>query len=286
MSVALQQTIERPVTVTGYGLHSGQPSRVTLYPRDPDTGILFTVVHHGKEVRIPALFPYVTLGPRSSVLQNGEAFVATVEHFLGACWIVGVDNLEVVVDGGELPAGDGSALHWVCALTEAGIRKQHAPRRVFRLRRVFTVEHQGRYLFAFPARELTVTYILDGTGFGEFLQGAVFQEGENPEILASARTFAFSWEKEELQERNLGRGVRETAILLDASGLGNRTLRSPCEACAHKILDLLGDLMLLGVRVQGGFFGFRSGHALNHEMVRILWEEIGHGHRQDRACGP
>lgn len=278
---SFQRTIERPVALSGYGLHGGKLSRVRLYPGEPCRGILFRVVWHGKEKVIPALFPYATLGPRSSVLQNGEACVATIEHFLGACWVAGIDNLEVVVEGEELPAGDGSALHWMQIFAQAGIQEQRAERRVFCIRRVLTVESGGRYLFAFPASEFRVTYILDGTVFGEFLQGYTFCEGKMSEAIAEARTFAFSWEKEGLEQQGLGRGVRDKALLLDASGLGNRALRLPCEACAHKILDLLGDLMLLGVRIQGGFLGLRSGHALNHEMVKLLWEEMNHGDRQD-----
>ncbi|MEN3183589.1 MAG: UDP-3-O-acyl-N-acetylglucosamine deacetylase [Atribacterota bacterium] len=284
MSVAsFQRTIERSVTLSGYGLHSGKPSRVRLYPGEPCRGILFRVVWHGKEKVIPALFPYAALGPRSSVLQNGEASVATIEHFLGACWVAGIDNLEVVVEGEELPAGDGSALHWMQAFAQAGIREQRAERKVFCIRRVLAVGSGERYLFAFPAPEFRVAYILDGTVLGEFLQGLTLREGEMLGAVAEARTFAFSWEKEELERQGLGRGVRDAALLLDASGLGHRVLRLPCEACAHKILDLLGDLMLLGVRVQGGFLGLRSGHALNHEMVRILWEEVNHGDRQNSS---
>ncbi len=276
---SLQCTIKHPVTVVGQGLHSGKNVRVMLFPGKPDAGILFRVVWCGKEKAIPALFPYAALGLRSSVLQNGEASVATVEHFLGACWIASIDNLEVVVEGEELPAGDGSALHWVQAFHRAGREAQGVQRRIFAVDRIFAVEREGGYLFAFPAPELTLTYVLDGTTLGEFLQGSTFREGETFELLVGARTFAFSWEVEELKQQDLGKGVRDVALLLDPCGLGDRPLRLPCEACAHKVLDLLGDLMLLGVRVQGGFFGFRSGHALNHEMVRLLWEEMNNGNR-------
>lgn len=282
----LQRTIRYPTVVAGLGLHSGKPARVTLCPGEPNTGILFRVFWNGHERVIPALFPYVTLGVRSSVLRDGEVSVATVEHFLGACWVVGIDNLEVVVEGEELPAGDGSALHWIQALQQAGVQEQGVERKTFAIDRIFSVEHNGGYLFAFPAPELVLTYILDGTTSGEFLQGLTLREEGILEVLPGARTFAFSWEGEELKRQGLGKGVWNEAVLLDPSGLGNRPLRLPCEACAHKILDLLGDLMLLGVRVRGGFLGFRSGHALNHRMVRLLWEEMNNGHPQDSTCRP
>lgn len=271
MSV-FQCTIERPVVVEGQGLHSGKSTRTVLRPAGVNQGIFFRVLYKGREKIIPARIPYAAAGCRSSVLQNGEAVVATVEHFLGACWGAGVDNLEVIVDGEELPAGDGSALHWLKALEHAGVKTQGAYRKIFAVGQVFHVGQGASHLFAFPAKSLVLTYVLDCTAKGEFLQGLTFQEGEAKEVILGARTFAFSWEEEELKKNNLGMGVREEAVLLDPLGLGNRSFRSPCEACAHKILDLLGDLMLLGVRVQGGFFGFRSGHALNQEMVRILWE--------------
>ncbi|MCS7241642.1 UDP-3-O-acyl-N-acetylglucosamine deacetylase [Candidatus Caldatribacterium sp.] len=285
--IPLQRTIERSVTLMGYGLHGGRPTRVTLYPGEPCEGICFRIVWQGKEKVIPALFPYAVLGPRCSVLQHGEASVATVEHLLGACWVAGIDNLVVAVEGEELPAGDGSALHWMEAFAEAGIREQQVPRRMFSIPRVFTVASEGKYLFAFPALEFTVAYILDGTLFGEFLQGLTLQEGEMLKTIAEARTFAFFWEGEALKQQGLGMGVRDKALLLDAFGFGGQPFRLPYEACAHKVLDLLGDLMLLGVRVRGGFLGLRSGHALNHEMVRMLWEEMNDGdHRQNSACGP
>lgn len=279
--VASQCTIKHSITLVGRGLHSGRLTQVTLCPGAPHQGILFRVVWRGKEKVIPALFPYAVLGPRSSILQNGEASVATVEHFLGACWMAGIDNLEVIVEGEELPAGDGSALHWMQAFSQAGIQEQGIKRKVLRINRIFTVGSGERYLFAFPALEFTVTYLLDGTALGEFFQGLTLREREFPKVVAGARTFAFFWEQEELEQRGLGMGVRDTALLLNPFGFGNRLLRLPCEACAHKILDLLGDLMLLGARIQGGFLGLRSGHALNHEMVRVLWEEMGNGDRQD-----
>ncbi|MGQ9622839.1 MAG: UDP-3-O-acyl-N-acetylglucosamine deacetylase [Candidatus Caldatribacteriaceae bacterium] len=272
--LAWQRTICQPVVVEGEGLHGGKESRVVLYPAEVNQGIIFRLNRWGRETFIPARVSHAVLGCRSSVLQNDGVTLSTVEHFLGACWGIGVDNLEVVVEGEELPGGDGSALHWWDAFSKAGIQEQDVPRRVFILRRPFHVENGVGHLFAFPAGDLTLTYVLDCTERGEFLQSFTFKEEDSFEAVCSARTFAFTWERDDIERQGLGMGVRESAVLFEPSGVGNRSLRSPYEACAHKILDLLGDLMLLGVRIQGGFLGLRSGHALNQKMVRLLWEEI------------
>jgi len=130
-------------------------------------------------------------------------------------------------------------------------------------------------LFAFPSDAIRVFYLLDGTRAGSFLQGAQFGEGEDFFLLARARTFAFEWEVKNILETNLGLGVRNEALILDAAGKSNRPLRDPQEAALHKILDFLGDLMLLGYRVRGEFVGIRSGHRLNQEMVELLRREVG-----------
>lgn len=269
-----QRTIRQPVVVEGRGLHGGKESRVVLCPAEVDRGIVFRLNWQGKEAIIPARVSHAVLGCRSSVLQNDEITLSTVEHFLGACWGVGVDNLEVVVEGEELPGGDGSALHWWDAFLKAGVQEQDALRKVFVLRRLFHVENGVGHLFAFPAKTLILTYVLDCTERGEFLQSFTFREEDSFEAVCSARTFAFAWERDDIERQSLGMGVREAAVLFEPSGVGNRSLRLPYEACAHKVLDLLGDLMLLGVRIQGGFLGLRSGHALNQKMVRLLWEEV------------
>ncbi len=273
----LQCTIGCSVVVEGQGLHSGKEVRVTLFPGKVNQGIVFRVLCGEREGVVPALFPYAVLGYRSTLLKNGEIVVATVEHLLGACWSIGVDNLEVVVEGEELPGGDGSALLWLQAFERAGIKEQEVPRKTLVIDRVFHVQQGAGHLFAFPAQRFVATYILDCTEKGEFLQGLTFQEGEEPTGILRARTFAFLWEEEKLRKLGLGKGVQDEAVLLDVLGVGNKPFRLPSEACAHKILDLLGDLMLLGKRIQGGFLGLRSGHALNQAMVKLLWEAVKDG---------
>ncbi len=269
-----QKTVLHPVTLEGKGLHTGEQVRMTILPATEDTGIVFRVVQGNRETRIPARIECVTQSSRSTALAKEGVVLQTVEHFLAACWGWGISNVEVLVEGRELPGGDGSALIFFEILASAGIMTQSKPCPAFPVREIVSVGDGARKLFAFPADSFRVFYLLDTAPVGTFLQGAQFWESDDFATLARARTFAFEWEVPDILRANLGFGVREEALVLGAGGGSNHPLRDPQEVVFHKILDLLGDLMLLGFRVRGGFFGVRSGHRLNQQMVELLRREV------------
>lgn len=269
-----QKTIKNPVTLEGKGLHSGQGVRMTLFPAPENSGIVFQVVREKQKVAIPARIEFVVRSPRSTTLVKDGVAIHTVEHFLAACWGWGISNLEVVLEGEELPGGDGSAQLFYEALREAGVVSQNALCSSFSIQKVLVVGDERRKIFAFPAETTQVFYLLDGTQKGFFAQMAKFQEGEDFVSLARARTFALEWEIQGIIENNLGLGVRAGALIIDSWGRSHRPLELPQEAVFHKILDFLGDLMLLGQIVRGGFLGIRSGHELNQEMVKLLQMEV------------
>ncbi|MGQ9473754.1 MAG: UDP-3-O-acyl-N-acetylglucosamine deacetylase [Candidatus Caldatribacteriaceae bacterium] len=274
-----QKTIKKPISLEGKGLHSGQRVRMTLFPAPENSGIFFQVIRKKQKVIIPARIQFAVHSSRSTTLAKDGISIRTVEHFLAACWGWGISNLEVVLEGEELPGGNGSAQLFYEALKEAGVMRQDALCSSFSIQKVLVVGDERRKIFAFPAETTQVFYLLDGTQKGFFAQMAKFQEGENFAFLARARTFALEWEIQVIIENNLGLGVRTEALILDSWGKSHRPLELPQEAVFHKILDFLGDLMLLGQKVQGGFLGIRSGHELNREMVKLLQMEVGkHGH--------
>ncbi|MEN3185158.1 MAG: UDP-3-O-acyl-N-acetylglucosamine deacetylase [Atribacterota bacterium] len=273
-----QKTVATPVTLEGKGLHTGEEVSMTLFPSKEDTGIVFRVIQNSREIWIPARIEYATFGSRSTALANEGVVLRTVEHFLAACWGWGITNLEVWVEGGELPGGDSSALIFFEALARAGMVIQNKLCPVLSLQHVLRVGDTEKGLFAFPAQDTQVFYLLDVTQKGMFLQSVQFREGDDFACLAQARTFAFEWEIAHILEHGLGLGIRSEALVLDPWGRSNHPLRHPQEAAYHKILDFLGDLMLLGVRVQGGFLGIRSGHQLNQRMVELLRKEVKNGY--------
>jgi|YNPMSStandDraft_2_1061718.scaffolds.fasta_scaffold00285_23 UDP-3-O-[3-hydroxymyristoyl] N-acetylglucosamine deacetylase len=270
-----QRTVATAVTLEGRGLHTGKHVCMTIFPAEEDTGIVFRVVQGLRETRIPARIEFITRSSRSTALARDGVTLQTVEHFLAACWGWGISNVDVRVEGTELPGGDGSALIFFEALASAGVVVQGKPHRTVSLKRIFTAGDGKSGLFAFPSDAIRVFYLLDGTREGTFLQSAQFGEGDDFSFLARARTFVFEWEVKDILETNLGLGVRDEALILDRRGKSNHPLRDPQEAAFHKILDFLGDLMLLGCRVQGEFVGIRSGHRLNREMVELLRREVG-----------
>jgi len=275
-----QRTLRAAFELRGVGLHEGHEVSVQVRPARPDAGITFQRGDLPDSDPIPALHSSVGEGERRTVLKRGEAEVHTVEHLLAALLGSQVDNAEVEVTGPELPGLDGSALPWFEAIARAGAVEQKAPRKVFEIERAVSVELDGATLSAFPGtREgLTISYTLDYRGRGLAPQ---FVEVSLPGTdllrdIAPARTFVFAGEVESLRAAGLGQGAStENTIVLDATGAPVAgALRFPDEPARHKMLDLMGDLSLLGAELHGCVVATKSGHKAHHELVRRLVAEM------------
>jgi UDP-3-O-[3-hydroxymyristoyl] N-acetylglucosamine deacetylase len=232
----------------------------------------------GRRVEIPARLECVVATRRATTLARDGASAGTVEHLLAALYGLGVDNLRAELDGPELPALDGSAAPFVELLLRAGVREQAAPRRVLCLRRAVEVREGERWIRAEPAARFAVTCAI------QFAHPAVGRqelsiEGEDPERfadeLAPARTFGFLTEAPDLALASLARGASlASAVLLDARGVLNpEGLRFRDELVRHKVLDLYGDLALLGCRLRAHVRVERGGHRLHHALVAALRAE-------------
>jgi UDP-3-O-[3-hydroxymyristoyl] N-acetylglucosamine deacetylase/3-hydroxyacyl-[acyl-carrier-protein] dehydratase len=268
-----RRTIAREVQVEGTGLHTGATVTATFRPAASGAGLLFRRTDLQGTPVIPARLGSVRETDRRVVLAHGEASVSTVEHVLAACVGLGIDDLSIDVDGPEVPTGDGSARPFVDALHAAGVADQEGSPTRIGVKAPFTVQSGGaRYLIA-PAGVLRLTLTIEWSHAAIGRQSGMFEvEPESFERdLAPARTFGFLTEADALRERGLSRGASESnVIVLSNEGVVGNTLRWPDEFVRHKALDLLGDLALLGGRLEADIVALRPSHAENVRFARAI----------------
>jgi UDP-3-O-[3-hydroxymyristoyl] N-acetylglucosamine deacetylase len=267
-----QYTIAEKVSCTGIGLHSGAPAELTLLPARAGTGIVFVRRDVGRPAEIPARPAFVTSTANATTLGRGGHSVTTVEHLLAAFYALGVDNARVELDGPEVPVMDGSAASFVYLLRSAGLFEQRPRRPELRLRRAIEVSDGSRRIRIQPAPRLEIRYALDYAHpaircqelWLERLDAEIFERE-----IAGARTFGFLRDVRSLWQAGLGRGGSfDNAVLLDDERVANPDgLRWPDEFVRHKVLDLIGDLALLGVAVRGRIDVERGGHSLHQKLV-------------------
>lgn len=279
-----QHTVKEIIRVSGIGLHSGQPVRMTIQPAKANSGIRF-ILENGKErTIIPAFMNRVTDTTLATTIGENGTFISTTEHLLAALAGVGIDNAVINVDGNEIPIMDGSAAPFVHVLNRVGRREQRAGRRVLRLLREVVYREAETEIRILPHDRLKITCEID------FPHPAVRRQSYSVELsprrfmkeIAPARTFGFAHEVEALRERGLALGGSlDNAVVIDRQGVVNREgLRYSDEFVRHKILDLVGDLALLGCPIAGHVIARRAGHrhhvGLLREIVRqpASWELV------------
>lgn len=268
-----QTTLQRPVEVRGVGLHTGVTVGLRLCPAPAYTGIVFCRTDLDR-FEIPARPEHVAHVSYATTLVRRGVMISTVEHVLSALVGCGVDNVLIEIDSLEVPILDGSALPFVEMIEAAGKVILDAPRYYLRVRKVISVEDGNKRLTLSPHRTFTVSGTID---FPHPLIGrqtlTVTLDGLTYwREIAPARTFGFLREVEELRRLGLIRGGSlENAVVLDGEGILNpEGLRFADEFVRHKVLDLIGDLALLGHPVLGRIEAERPGHALNTTAVRKL----------------
>ncbi len=288
-----QTTLQRSVTTVGVGLHTGAQVHLRLSPAPAYTGILFRRMDlDGFEV--PAAPQFVAHTNYATTLVRRGVLVGTVEHLLAAFYGCGVDNAVVELDGLEVPILDGSAAGFVQLIQMAGLIELDAPRQFLRVLKTVEIVEGQRAISMSPANTFSIECAID---FDHPLIGhqcrafSVTRDVFMREI-APARTFGFLQEVESLRRKGLIRGGSlDNAIVLTPEGLLNEDgLRFPDEFVRHKILDLLGDVALLGRPVLGHVRAVRSGHRLHNALVAALlrdpqaWEIVEASERESVAC--
>jgi UDP-3-O-[3-hydroxymyristoyl] N-acetylglucosamine deacetylase len=279
MFVELQHTIRRAVACRGVGLHTGVPVAMALSPAPPDHGVVFRVLPSGTVV--PVRPDSLLNGHYATTIGTGGVQIQTVEHLLAAVRALGIDNLLVEIDAGEVPAMDGSAAPFVALLYSAGREGQAATRRPLWVTDVVRVGDEARWLQISPATELRISYTLDVDHpvVGVQVVSITPTEARFVEELASARTYGFLKDVDLLRRQGLALGGSlDNAVVLGEEGVLNGALRFHDEFVRHKILDLIGDLALLGSPVVGHVVARNAGHALHHQLVRQIAQRTRRAH--------
>jgi UDP-3-O-[3-hydroxymyristoyl] N-acetylglucosamine deacetylase/3-hydroxyacyl-[acyl-carrier-protein] dehydratase len=286
----LQRTIKNEAGLSGRGLFAGDPAQVTFKPAPVDTGIEFVRTDTPERVTIRATPASLAERSRRTSLRKGAVAVETVEHCLAAISALGIDNLTVEVSAPEMPAPDCSSMKYFRTLKEAQIIEQDAEKKEFIISEPVSISHSGASIYALPGDEekgLSITYDLDytgHTGIGRQIFGCRLTPQSFEKNLAPARTFLLEAEAKQFQSRGVGKHLGPRDILvINSDGPIKNSFRFPDECVRHKIVDLIGDLALLGRALQGRIVAYRSGHTLNQMLVKKLYERAEKAERIEKS---
>ncbi len=273
-----QTTISKPVSITGVGLHTGVEVHLTIKPAPANTGYVF-VRTDLDNFEIPASVEYVSHCSYATTLMRRGVVLSTCEHLLSALRGTSVDNCFIELDNIELPILDGSSENWIELLEDAGRKELPEPKRTLRVLKKVRFEENRRKMSIEPSERFEVECTIDFPHPMVKRQKFHFimKNGSYGEEIASARTFGFTHEIEMLRKANLALGGSlENAIVLSPEGMLNEEpLRFQDEFVRHKILDIIGDVALLGIPVNGKIKAERSGHAIHAALMSKLLNTSG-----------
>lgn len=268
----LQRTLKQEVVFEGIGLHTGRYSKVRLKPAQRDTGIVFT--RTDKEIAIKASVGSVIDTAFSTTIGYDGVKIRTVEHILAALSGLGIDNLIVEVTGPEIPILDGSSIELTSIILQGGIAKQGKKRPYIRIIKPMNLIDGNTEIAAFPFNGRRITYRIHFNHqlLGEQILSLDLTEESFVKEIAPARTFGFLKDVEYLRANGYAKGGSfENAIILSRDGILNSSgLRFKDEFVRHKILDLIGDLSLIGLPIYGHVFASKAGHATNLKFLKKL----------------
>jgi len=271
----LQKTIGKAVSLEGVGIHSGKKSHVLLTPASLNTGIVFKPANPKSSTGIVARVDNLVCTRNAITIGRDGYSIQTIEHFMAVFYVLGITNLYVIVDGEELPILDGSSIKILEAVKEAGIVFQEDYSEAFSIPYPIWIEEDGKYLIALPGDGFRITYTIDFSSKSRAIGTQTAHFNVTPEIfeesIAPARTFGFFEDMDDLRSNNLGLGGSlENALIYTRDELLNPNLRFANECVRHKILDLIGDLSLVGFQLRGYFIAHKSGHSMDMEMVKRI----------------
>jgi len=274
----LQKTIKSEARVSGKGMFGGKDAKAVFRPAPAGAGVVFVRTDISEPVRISAVVTNVAERGRRTTLKKGSVSIETIEHCLAATSAMGIDNLIVEVDGPEMPALDCSSAEYFKVLKRTGLVEQPEKRKEFVISEPVGITSGDASIYALPYSDdgLNITYDLDysgHTGIGrQIFSCRVTPEGFEKH-LAPARTFLLEAEAKQFQARGIGAHLSPRDILVISSdGPIKNSFRFPNECARHKIVDLIGDLALVGRAVKGRVVAYKSGHSLNQQLVRKLYE--------------
>ena len=272
-----QRTLRRPVSCSGIGLHSGNKVTLSLKPAPVDYGIRFQRADLGG-LEVPATVLHLGGNRLATGLTREAVSVETVEHLLAALTALGIDNVIVELNSPEVPIMDGSAAPFVyLILNEAGVKRQGAEKKFLKILRPISLSQGDKRIALYPSDHFKVTYSIsfDHPLIRHQSRTMKITDETFVEDIAPARTFGFLKEVEMLRQRGLALGGSlDNAIVLGETGVLNNALRFEDEFVRHKILDVIGDLSLVGYPVIGHLVAHRGGHALHTAFAARILEEV------------
>ncbi len=271
-----ETTIQRSVAVSGVGLHSGVNVSIRILPARAGQGVTF-VRTDLDDFTIPANWRYVAKVSYATSLMRQGVLLSTTEHLLSVLYSMGIDNARVEIDNLEVPILDGSGLPFVKLLENAGVKRLRRRRRVLRIVSPVEVEDKGKRIAILPHDSFRITC---ETNYGHPLAGRQVMElelmpNEYAKSIAPARTFGFAQDLERMRDMGLIRGATlDNAICFNGTGILNPGgLRFPDECCRHKVLDLIGDLALVGRPLVGHVIAEQAGHAMHTALVHKIMHD-------------
>ncbi len=274
----LQKTIKSEGKIHGRGMFGGEETKLVFRPAPADSGVTFVRTDVPEPVRISAVASNLAERSRRTTIKKGSVSIETIEHCLATVNALEIDNVVVEVDGSELPAPDCSCAEYFKVLKRAGVVEQDVSRKEFVIKKPITITAGDACIYALPYSDdgLSLTYDLDyggHTGIGRQIFSCQLTPENFEKHLAPARTFLLEAEAKQFQTRGMGTHISPRDILvINSDGPIKNSYRFPNECVRHKIVDLIGDLALVGRAVKGRIVAYKSGHALNQQLARKLYE--------------
>lgn len=277
----MQHTLKDIIEFSGIGLHTGRPVNVRITPAEAGTGIRFVRKDLPGTSSIKAVSANVISTSYATTIGVKGASVSTIEHLMAAFYGMGVDNAVVELDGPEVPIMDGSAVDFIGMIESSGLKPLPALRQYLVVKKPIRVSEDDKYIFLLPPddMEFTIDYSIDFAhpflnkqSFAGLFSRDVFRKE-----VGRARTFGFLKDVEALRANGLARGgsLENAIVISDTEILNEGGLRYPDEFVRHKVLDMMGDIALVGAPVIGQLIAYRSGHSLNHKLAQKVLDAPG-----------
>ncbi len=277
-----QKTILKDISLSGKGLHSGIPVTVTLKPAKENSGIVFIRTDLPGQPSVKVGVDTIRLDsgvPRCTTIGCGDVFIHTVEHLMSALGGLAIDNLIIEITAKEVPLLDGSSLEFVKAIRNVGVVEQNAAREFIDVNEPIIVSRNGACIVALPDADYKISYLMDYPHpllRSQYYAMSLTAEHFEKQI-AACRTFCLEEEAHELRKNNLGLGADyKNTLVVGKDGIIENTVRFADEFCRHKVLDMIGDLYLLGKPLRGNIAASKSGHSLNLELLMKIAAQKEH----------
>ena len=272
-----QNTIKEEIAIKGIGLHTGCAVNIRLEKASIDNGIKFIRIDKNKDNVIEAIWSNVSATNLSTTISNSHTSVSTIEHLMSALSGLHIDNLNIYINTAEVPIMDGSSRPFVDMIEKIGIKKQNKKRKFLNVKKIIEVSHNNSSVKIIPNNQFSIDFEIDFPSQLVSKQSCQLQliNGNYKTDIAAARTFGFEKDVEHLRSNGLALGGSlDNAVVVGENEILNKDgLRYTDEFVRHKILDSIGDLYLAGSPIIGYFYGNKSGHYLNNQLLRKLFSD-------------